>query len=167
MISNHRFVQQNERLLDNTKSNNRNRERGRRQRHLAHDSCNADGSSDNGSNDDGNDVVVILERNNKEEDEDKDEVVVVGTRQTMTTKGKCNSNTKSNRNDEAHGDNTSDDDTDDNGVTDLQELMPVLTLPDTQSLMERLGEQNSGWDDYEDDEADKEIKKRSRKAEAE
>jgi hypothetical protein len=49
----------------------------------------------------------------------------------------------------------------------LQELMPVLTLPDTQSLMERLGEQNSGWDDYEDDEADEEIKKRRRKAEAE
>jgi hypothetical protein len=35
--------------------------------------------------------------------------------------------------------------------------MPVLTLPDTESLMERLGEQKPGWDDHEEDEDDKEV----------
>jgi hypothetical protein len=109
----------------------------------------------------------MTKRNKKEdEDEDEDEVVVVGSRQTMKTRGNYNRNTKSNRNDEADDNNTNDDNTDDDGVTDLRESMPVLTLPDTQSLMERLGEQNSRWDDCEDDEDDKEIKKSRRKAEA-
>jgi hypothetical protein len=85
----------------------------------------------------------------------------------MITKGNYSSSSNANCNVDADDDDTSDNNTDDNGVTDLLESMPVLTLPDTQSLMERLGKQNSGWDDYEEDKKDKEIENRRSKAEAE
>ena len=82
----------------------------------------------------------------------------MGTRQTTTSKGKYSSSAgETNRNNDVDNDDTSDDDTDDDGVTDVQESMPMLTLPDTESLMERLGEQKPGWDDHEEDEDDKEV----------